>query len=221
MRRALPATLPREDPARVGRVRLVIHTPEQCVVEIPDDAVSFSKAEAVAAQPPQDRYRSGEAEALGEDAISAHISALTRLSSLPTRIPAEVLDEVTRIASRYDEPFADSSQVPTVLVSRLARAHVTVSLSGDAGDELFGGYAHRYRRYGQYRRLQRLVGHLPGKLRRLVVAGACAACDDTTAGGGAAADGRGGGGGRDLEGRRRRDVCPEPDGHAGPCRLCL
>jgi asparagine synthase (glutamine-hydrolysing) len=74
--------------------------------------------------------------------------------------PSDMLAIVPEVADHWDEPFADSSQIPTLMVSRLTREHVTVSLSGD--DELFAGY----NRHAWAPRLWRVADHLPRSARK-------------------------------------------------------
>ncbi len=79
----------------------------------------------------------------------------------------DALRVVPDLPTLYDEPFADSSEIPTFLLCKHTRRYVTVALSGDAGDELFGGYV----RYVQAERLRRVYGWIPKSLRRSLAGG--------------------------------------------------
>lgn len=106
-------------------------------------------------------YEKGYNEAVQAKAVAKHLG--TDHTELYVT-PEDALAVIPKLPAIWDEPFSDSSQIPTLLVSSLARRYVTVSLSGDGGDELFWGY----KRYTQGYKIWQVLRLLPLPLRQVL-----------------------------------------------------
>ncbi len=100
-------------------------------------------------------------QAYDESRYAQQVAQRFHTKHLSRRAAVDDFDLIDRLATIYDEPFADSSALPTYLVCALAREQVTVALSGDGGDEIFGGY----RRYYWHHKEHQVRSLLPAALR--------------------------------------------------------
>ena len=170
----------REASAELQRL-LSVAIKRQCLSDVPlgaflsggiDSSTIVALMQAQISQPVR-TFTIGFSEAAFDEAADARRVA-KHLGTLHTELyvdPETARNVIPKLPTMYDEPFADSSQIPTHLVSALARQHVTVALSGDAGDEMFGGYN---RHVWASDSLNQRFGAMPAALRHMLAAFSCA-----------------------------------------------
>lgn len=171
-REAAPARLSAAEAAEAVDAALSESVRAQLVADVPVGAFLSGGVDSSSVVAAMARAAPGAAHAFtigfddpayDESADAARIAAALGVRHTVLRATeADALALVDELPRIYDEPFADSSQLPTLLLSRLTRAHVTVALSGDGGDELFGGY----RRHVLAARLWPRLARMPYPLRR-------------------------------------------------------
>ncbi len=122
---------------------------------------------AAAREAPLDTFTIGFPGAADERGPAAAVAAMVCARHRAEQGSADYLGAARQVAGIFGQPFGDHSAVPTLAVCRMARRHVTVALSGDGGDEVFGGY----RRYRFHALVEGIRRHLPTPLRRRVIGG--------------------------------------------------
>lgn len=127
-----------------------------------DSSAIVSSMSSISKQPVNTCSISFGDPAFNEAAYAQQIADLLHTNHRVEQVDTDDFDLVDRIPDIYDEPFADSSSIPTYRVCELARKHVTVALSGDGGDEVFAGY----RRYRWHMHEESVRSRLPAGVRR-------------------------------------------------------
>ena len=161
-----------EDAVQTTHELLLSAVQHQMVAEVPvgaflsggiDSSLVVALMQQVSTAPVRSYTIGFSDPAYDESAFAAGVATHLGVAHVAHRFdPAEALALIPELPTLYSEPFADASQLPTLLVSRLARSAVTVALSGDGGDEVFGGY----NRYVWAEPLWRRFGSLPLWMRQ-------------------------------------------------------
>ncbi len=143
---------------------------DQCLADVPvgaflsggiDSSSVVALLQSVSNKPVRTFSIGFDESSYDESQHARNVAAHLKAEHTEFRVTAvDALEIIPELPTAYDEPFADASQIPTLLVSRLARQYVTVAITGDGGDELFCGYGRYPHTQDRWQRLARLPGFM-------------------------------------------------------------